>query len=31
VTILTKGAEWHKIKTSKGITGYVLGKYISVN
>ena len=30
VTIVTKGAEWHKIKTSKGITGYVLGKYVSI-
>jgi hypothetical protein len=30
VTIIEKGAEWHKIKTSKGVTGYALGKYISI-
>ncbi len=30
VTIVTKGGEWHKIKTAKGITGYVLAKYVSI-
>lgn len=30
VTIITKGAEWHKIKTTKGITGYVLAKYVTM-
>lgn len=30
VTIVTKGTEWHKIKTSKGVMGYVLGKYVSI-
>lgn len=30
VTIVIKSGEWYKIKTSKGITGFVLGKYIIV-
>lgn len=30
LTIISKGAEWYKIKTSKGTTGYVLGKYVSI-
>ncbi|MCX8132171.1 MAG: SH3 domain-containing protein [Clostridia bacterium] len=28
VTVLSKNGEWYKIKNSKGVTGWVLGKYI---
>jgi hypothetical protein len=30
VTVLSKSGEWYKIKTSKGKTGWVLGKYLTV-
>jgi peptidoglycan hydrolase CwlO-like protein len=30
VTIVSKSGDWYKIKTSKGVTGFVLGKFIIV-
>lgn len=31
VTLLEKKGDWYKIKTSKNITGWVLGKYLTVS
>ncbi|MGE5613783.1 MAG: SH3 domain-containing protein [Bacillota bacterium] len=30
VTIISKSGDWYKIKTSKGQTGYVMGKYVTL-